>query len=133
MEYNCCFYIYLSEEHGYAETEVLMVMAPAILVLASGYFFGGAMGDFFFKKTPKGGVLVSMVAVLIGAILLYFALNVDFANKLLFGRLLAITALFIPIASPNATSTVNDVTVSEIRSTAIAIQFFLYILISVSM
>jgi MFS transporter, Spinster family, sphingosine-1-phosphate transporter len=118
-------FIYLSEERGYMESEVLMTMAPAILVLASGYFFGGALGDFFFKKTPKGRVLVSMVGVLIGAVLLYLTLNVELANKLLFGVLLAITALFIPIASPNVTSTVNDVTVPEIRSTAIAIQYFI--------
>jgi MFS transporter, Spinster family, sphingosine-1-phosphate transporter len=118
-------FIYLSEERGYMESEVLMTMAPAILVLASGYFFGGALGDFFFKKTPKGRVLVSMVGVLIGAVLLYLTLNVGIENKLLFGVLLAITALFIPIASPNVTSTVNDVTVPEIRSTAIAIQYFI--------
>lgn len=118
-------FIYLSEERGYLESEALMTIAPAILVLASGYFFGGALGDFFFKKTPKGRVLVSMVGVLTGAVLLYLTINVSFANKLLFGILLAVTALFIPIASPNVTSTVNDVTVPEVRSTAIAIQYFI--------
>ena len=100
-------------------------MAPAILVLASGYFFGGALGDYFFKKTPKGRVLVSMVGVLTGAVLLYRTLNVSFGNKLLFGILLSVTALFIPIASPNVTATVNDITVPEVRSTAIAIQYFI--------
>ena len=118
-------FIYLSEERGYVESEVLMTMAPAILIMASGYFFGGALGDHFFNKTPKGRVLVAMVGVITGAILLYITLNVPYANKLLFGILLAVTALFIPIASPNVTSTVNDVTVPEIRSTAIAIQYFI--------
>ena len=118
-------FIYLADERGYSETEVLLTMAPAILVLASGYFFGGALGDHFFKKTPKGRVLVAMVGVLLGAVLLYVTLNIPLAEKLLFGILLAITALFMPIASPNVTSTVNDVTVPEIRSTAIAIQYFI--------
>ena len=118
-------FIYLADERGYSETEVLLTMAPAILVLASGYFFGGALGDHFFKKTPKGRVLVAMVGVILGALLLFITLNIPVAEKLLFGILLAVTALFMPIASPNVTSTVNDVTVPEIRSTAIAIQYFI--------
>jgi len=118
-------FIYLADERGYSETEVLMTMAPAILVLASGYFVGGSLGDHFFKKTPKGRVLVSMVGVLTGAVLLYFTINIPVENKLLFGISLAITALFMPIASPNVTSTVNDITLPEIRSTAISIQYFI--------
>jgi MFS family permease len=118
-------FIYLADERGYSETEVLMTMAPAILVLASGYFVGGSLGDFFFKKSPKGRVLVSMVGVIIGAILLFITINIPVEEKLLFGISLAVTALFMPIASPNVTSTVNDVTLPEIRSTAIAIQYFI--------
>jgi MFS transporter, Spinster family, sphingosine-1-phosphate transporter len=118
-------FIYLADERGYSETEVLMTMAPAILVLASGYFVGGSLGDFFFKKSPKGRVLVSMYGVIIGAILLYITINIPVEEKLLFGISLAVTALFMPIASPNVTSTVNDVTLPEIRSTAIAIQYFI--------
>ncbi len=118
-------FIYLADERGYSETEVLMTMAPAILVLASGYFVGGSLGDHFFKKTPKGRVLVSMVGVLTGAVLLYFTINIPIENKLLFGISLAVTALFMPIASPNVTSTVNDITLPEIRSTAISIQYFI--------
>lgn len=118
-------FIYLAQERGYSETEVLMTMAPVILVLASGYFIGGSLGDHYFKKTPKGRVLVSMVGVIAGAVLLYLTLNVHIGDKLLFGIALAITALFMPIAGPNVTSTVNDVTLPEIRSTAIAIQYFI--------
>ena len=118
-------FIYLADERGYTETEVLMTMAPAILVLASGYFIGGSLGDHFFKKTPKGRVLVSMVGVLTGAVLLYITLNIPVDEKLYFGIALAVTALFMPIASPNVTSTVNDITLPEIRSTAISIQYFI--------
>jgi MFS family permease len=38
--------------------------------------------------------------------------------------MLGLTALFIPISSPNVTSTINDVALPEIRSTALAIQYF---------
>ena len=118
-------FIYLADERGYSETEVLMTMAPAILVLASGYFVGGSIGDYFFKRSPKGRVLVSMVGVITGAVLLFITFNIPVGENLLFGILLAVTALFMPIASPNVTSTVNDITLPEVRSTAIAIQYFI--------
>lgn len=118
-------FIYLAEERGYLESEVLFTMAPAILILALGYPIGGALGDYFFRKTKKGRVLVAMVGVLVGAFLLYITLNIPQEDKWLFGILLAFTALFIPIASPNVTSTVNDVALPEIRSTAMAIQYFI--------
>lgn len=118
-------FIYLAEERGYAESEILLTMGPAILVLASGYFIGGAIGDFFFKRTSKGRVIVALFGVLIGALLLFITLNIPIENKALFGIMLGVTALFIPISSPNVTSTVNDVALPEIRSTAMAIQYFI--------
>ena len=118
-------FIYLAEERGYAESEILLTMAPAILVLASGYFFGGALGDFFFKRSPKGRVQIALFGVLAGAALIFVTLNVPVANKTLFGIMLGVTALFIPISSPNVTSTVNDVALPEIRSTAMSIQYFI--------
>ncbi len=117
-------FIYLAEERGYIESEILMTMGPAILVLASGFFIGGAAGDYFFKKTSKGRILVALFGVFIGAILLFFTLNIPIENKPLFGLMMAITALFIPLSSANVTSTVNDVALPEIRSTALAIQYF---------
>jgi len=118
-------FIYLAEERGYLESEVLLTMAPAILILAMGYPFGGALGDHFFKKSQRGRVLVAMVGVLMGALLLFITLNVPVENRALFGIMLGLTALFIPIASPNVTSTVNDIALPEIRSTAMAIQYFI--------
>jgi MFS transporter, Spinster family, sphingosine-1-phosphate transporter len=100
-------------------------MAPAVLVLASGYFFGGAIGDFFFKRTPRGRILVSMVAVLLGAILLTLTLNVPIENQGLFLVLLLITALFIPFASANVIASVYDITLPEVRSTALSIQYLI--------
>jgi MFS family permease len=119
------FFRYLQTERNYDETQVLFTMAPAVLVLASGYFVGGAIGDFFFKRTPRGRVLVSMVGVLTGAILLILTLSVPLENRGLFLVLLMATALFIPFASPNVISTVYDITLPEVRSTALAIQYFI--------
>lgn len=119
------FFRYLETERNYTSDQVLLTMAPAVLVLASGYFIGGATGDYFFKRTPRGRVLVSMVAVLAGALLLTLTLNVPVGNQTLFMLMLMVTALFIPFASPNVISTVYDITLPEVRSTALAIQYFI--------
>jgi MFS family permease len=103
----------------------MLTMVVAVLVLAFGYFAGGAVGDFFFKRTPRGRLLVSAAAVMLGAILFYLTLNVPLESYGLFMLMLSITALFIPFAAPNVTSTVFDITLPEVRSTAAATQYFI--------
>lgn len=119
------FFHYLETERNYNKDAVLMTMAPAILVLALGYYIGGATGDFFFKRTPRGRMLVAMTAVLIGAVLLSLTLNIPVQQQNLFTLMLMATALFIPFASPNVISTVYDITLPEVRSTALSIQYFI--------
>jgi MFS family permease len=122
---TCWFFRYLETERNYSQDAVLMTMAPAVLVLALGYFVGGAVGDFFFKRTPRGRLLVAMTAVLVGALLLVVTMSVPLENQALFLVMLMVTALFIPFAAPNVVSTVHDVTLPEVRSTALAVQYFI--------
>jgi len=119
------FFRYLETEREYSPDSVLATMAPAILILASGYFVGGAIGDFLFKRTPRGRMLVSMFGVLMGAILLTITMNVPVDQQSRFSAMLFITALFIPFSSANVISTVYDITLPEVRSTALAIQYFI--------
>jgi len=119
------FFRYLETERGYDSNTTLMTMAAAILVLSVGYFMGGAVGDFMFKRTPRGRMLTAAVGVLLGAIFLIFTINVPDENQMLFGILLCCTALFMPVASSNVIATVYDITLPEIRSTSLAIQYFI--------
>lgn len=119
------FFRYLETERGYSADAVLMTMVVAVLVLAVGYFLGGAVGDFLFKRTRRGRALVAATAVLLGAVLLYFTMNVPVENQSLFLAMLSLTALFIPFSSPNVISMVYDVTLPEVRSTAVAVQYFI--------
>jgi MFS family permease len=118
-------FLYLIEERNYQESSILLTMAPAILILAAGYPLGGALGDALFKKTLRGRLIISTIGVLTGAILLTLTLNIPIPQQLLFGIMLAATAIFIPFASPNVISTVYDITLPEVRSTAFAIQSFI--------
>lgn len=56
------FFNYLETERGYSSDAATTTMAAAVLVLAAGYFIGGAVGDFFFKRTPRGRLIVSALS-----------------------------------------------------------------------
>jgi MFS family permease len=119
------FFLYLGSERGFNDSTRTLVMALAVIILAIGYPIGGSLGDFFFKRDKRGRLIVSMIGVLLGAIFLWFTLNVPNENVLLFTILLGCTALFMPFASPNVISTVYDVTLPEVRSTAVSVQYFI--------
>ena len=115
---------YLKSERGYDDTQTLLTMVPAILILAAGYPIGGALGDRLFKKTLKGRVIVGAAGVAIGCVLLWITMRIPSSDRLAFGILLSATALFIPWASPNVLSSFYDVTEPEIRATTNAAQNF---------
>jgi MFS transporter, Spinster family, sphingosine-1-phosphate transporter len=119
------FFGYLEKERGYDANSILFTMAPVILILAGGYFLGGALGDVFFKRTNKGRIIVSSAGVLLGAIFLYFAITTPVEAKNQFFIFMCVTAVFMPISSANVIATVYDVTVPEVRSTAQAVEYFI--------
>jgi MFS transporter, Spinster family, sphingosine-1-phosphate transporter len=119
------FFYYLGAERGFDSNTQLIVMVIAVLILAVGYPIGGSIGDALFKRDRRGRLLVSMAGVILGAIFLWFALNVPNENVLMFTIFLGLTALFMPFASPNVISTVYDITLPEVRSTAVSIQYFI--------
>ncbi len=119
------FFRYLESERGFDQDAILIALVPTVLVLAAGYFIGGVFGDYFFKRTRRGRLLVSMVSVLLGAILLMITMNVPLENQGTFSIMLVLTALFIPFAAPNVVSTVHDITLPEVRSTALALQLLI--------
>lgn len=113
---------YLGTERGYDETTTLMIMAPAILLMAVGYPAGGWLGDKIFKRHKGGRLIASEIGVLLGMIGLFLALNTPNEKVLVFGILLCFTAFFMPFASPNIISTMYDVTLPEVRSSAQSIE-----------
>ena len=119
------FFTYLAEERGYDEESILFTMAPIILILAAGYFIGGALGDWLFKRTLNGRVIISSIGVLFGAIFLFFAINTPLESRTAFFILMSLAAVFMPLSSPNVISTVYDITLPEVRSTALAVEYFI--------
>jgi MFS family permease len=119
------FFNYLETERGYDQGEVMVTMVVAVLVLAAGYPLGGWLGDRLFQRDPRGRIIVGIVGVVMGALLLLFTLNVPVENQGLFLVGLALTAIFMPFSAPNMVSTMHDITLPEVRSTALSIQLFI--------
>ncbi|MEW6241569.1 MAG: MFS transporter [Chloroflexota bacterium] len=118
------FFAYLEKERGYDADSILFTMAPVILILAAGYFVGGAVGDLLFKLTKKGRIIVSSAGVLLGAIFLVLAITTPIEARNQFFVFMCLTAIFMPLSSANVVATVYDVTVPEVRSTAQATEYF---------
>ena len=118
------FFGYLIRERGYDNDSVLFTMAPVILVLAVGYFVGGALGDWLFKRTLNGRIIVSSAGVLLGAIFLFLALQTPIENRTQFFIMMVLTTIFMPLSSPNVIATIFDVTTPEVRSTTQAVEYF---------
>ncbi len=116
---------YLLTERGYDNNSVLFVMAPVIIILSAGYFVGGALGDWLFKRTKKGRIIVSSAGVILGAIFLLLALLTPVQDRTTFFVFMALTAIFMPFSSPNVLSTIFDITAPEVRSTAQAVEYFI--------
>ena len=119
------FFAYLEKERGYDANGILFTMAPVILILASGYFIGGALGDYAFKFSNKGRIIVSSIGVLMGALFMYLAITTPVEAKNQFFIFMCLTAVFMPLSSANVIATVYDVTVPEVRSTAQASEYFI--------
>ena len=118
------FFGYLMTERGYDNNSVLTTMGPVVIIMAGGYFVGGALGDWLFKRTLKGRIIVSSIGVLMGAVFLLLAMNTPIQEKTTFFIFMSITALFMPFSSPNVISTVFDISLPEVRSSAQAVEYF---------
>lgn len=119
------FIKYLSTERFYDNNSVLLVMGPVVVILSLGYLVGGSLGDLLFKYTKKGRIIISSVGVILGALFLFLALKTPVADKTVFFILMSLTALFMPFSSPNVTSTVFDISLPEVRSSAQAVEYFI--------
>ena len=81
-----------------------------------GNLVAGIVGDWMFKKTKRGRAMFGAIVVLFSAILIYPVIRARTVEEFIFFTIL--TAFVIPMAGPNVTATITDVTEPELRSSA---------------
>ena len=113
---------YIETERGYSANTTLMIMGPAIILMAAGYPAGGWLGDKIFKRNKSGRLIASEIGIILGMVGLFFAIGIPNSQPVLFAILMCIAAFFMPFASPNIISTMYDVTLPEVRSSAQSIE-----------
>jgi MFS family permease len=115
---NAWYFRYLETEGGLSTTQTTMVMGVFAVVVAAGTFVAGALGDWAFKRNPRGRILVALGGMVMLTIFFTTALRIGPDNFGLFFALQTIGAFFWSFEWPNAVSTVQDIVEPEIRSTA---------------
>lgn len=119
------FFSYLSRERRFDDQTIVLMMGGAALAMSVGTVLAGTLGDWLFNQSRRGRLLVCLLGVSLTAGLLLITLTLPLtASPLLFGTLLAATALFMLFSGPNIVATLYDIALPEVRSTTLAVQYF---------
>jgi len=120
------FFVYLGRERHYDNNAIFLIMAAAAITMSIGTVLAGTVGDALFKHTRHGRLMVCLLGVTVTAALLFLTLTLPVSTSpFVFGVLLATTAFFTLFSGPNIVATLYDITLPEVRSTALAVQYFI--------
>jgi len=114
-------FTYLERERLFGPELIAVWLISSLVTMIFGIVVAGMLGDFLFKKTRKGRVLLSAIAVYLGALLIYIAFTRPIEDVQGFLLWSVVTAFVIPMAGPNVVATVFDITEPETRSTGLSI------------
>ncbi|MEM3982581.1 MAG: MFS transporter [Thermofilum sp.] len=110
------FITHMRRERGMPPDAVMPVMVIALVAMVAGNLVAGVVGDWLFKKTKRGRAIFGAVVVLFSAVLIYLAIRAPTTEE--FILLTALTAFEIPMAGPNVSAAITDVTEPELRASA---------------
>ncbi len=115
---NSWYFRYLETERGLATGDVFVTVALFAVLTAGGGVVAGALGDWAFKRNPRGRLLVAIGGVLMMAVFFSLALQSPPGGLMPFILFQSVAGFFWSFEWPNAVSTVQDIVEPEIRSTA---------------
>lgn len=115
---NAWFFRYLETERTLPPEKVVLAAGLFALMTALSGLIAGVLGDWLFRKTPRGRIIVALIGT-VGIIIAFtLMLNTPPDNFAAFLAFLMIAGFFWSFEWPNAVSTVQDITEPEIRSIA---------------
>ncbi|MEM2506281.1 MAG: MFS transporter [Nitrososphaeria archaeon] len=111
-------FTYMLKERLFDETEAMVVMLIWLIVMVIGNLVGGAIGDLLFSRIYSGRAIVGAVDVFLSALTLYVTIIWPMEDIVGFTILGALASFILPMAGPNVSAAVTDVTEPEARSSA---------------
>lgn len=114
-------FTYMIGERGFDENLSMIIMLVWLLSMIGGNLVGGLLGDMFFKKNVRGRTIVGAVAVFLSAPTLYLTImwpKTDVIGFVIAGTL---ASFILPMAGPNVSAAVTDISEPEVRSSADAL------------
>lgn len=118
-------FTYMTDVRGFDPSSQLLVMLAALLSMVAGNLLAGVFGDWAFKRNRRGRLVFATLTVVVGLIFFDMAFLTKGGVEL-FLILGAMTALFMPMAGPCVSSSVQDVALPEVRGSAMAMLLFFY-------
>ena len=115
--------LYMEKVRGYTPDKRLLVMAVALLAMAAGNVAAGLTSDWAFRRSLRGRVVFAGIAVAAGLVLFDAAILARDGLDL-FIALAGLTAFVIPMAGPNVSASIQDISLPEVRSTALSLGVF---------
>lgn len=116
-------FIYMTDVRGFDPDSQLLIMLVAILAMVTGNLVAGVTSDWAFKKTLRGRAVFAGISVAIG--LVFFDLTLLTRGGVeLFLAFGVLTGFFIPMAGPAVSASIQDISLPEVRSTALSVQIF---------
>lgn len=118
-------FTYMTDVRNFEAGSQLLVMLSALLSMVAGNLFAGMIGDWAFRRNKRGRLVFATITVIVGLIFFDMAFLTKGGVEL-FLILGALTALFMPMAGPCVSSSVQDVALPEVRGSAMAMLLFFY-------
>jgi len=113
---------YLEVEMGVPPSDVMLVMALMLPAMVAGNVVAGFVGDYLYGISKRGRAAFGAAVVYGSALLICLTMTArTFEEFLIYGVL---TAFEIPMAGPNVSAMIADVTEPELRSSAAALLRF---------
>lgn len=114
-------FTYMLKERLFNESEAMMIMLIWLIAMIVGNLVGGAIGDSLFSRIACGRAVVGAVDVFLSALALYATIVWPVEDRVGFTVLGAVASFILPMAGPNVSAAVTDVTEPEVRSSADAL------------
>jgi MFS family permease len=105
-------------------TDIYRALALTLIALSLGSPLSGLMGDMLFQHRKNGRIIISAIGTIAAGLFLYSALQIQGMNIQTFLVLMMLMGFFMSFLWPNMIASVMDITLPELRSSAIAIVLF---------